>query len=376
MKNIVFVIESLHVGGAEKSLVTLLNNLDYKAYNIDLILFKETGIFKDYVPKEVHCIQLEFPKLSFLNRVKYALDRKLKKNQHNAQLFWTVIQHKFENIDKEYDIAIAYNQGFATYFVNKYINASLKYAWLNTDYKKAGYNIIVDYPIYKNFNSIVAVSPEAKQSLELELLNIGKKLPITIIKDITDKKIVQEQANCIQKIEFNSNTVNILTVGRLVAYKGLELAINVCKILITKGYPVKWYVVGEGNEREKLEQLIKEKTLENHFFLIGDDPNPYPYMKNATIYVQTSLFEGLGLTVIEASYLNKPIVSTNFPSIYGIIKDEETGLIAEMNSDSIVTKIELLINNKQLKNKLIANLSKLKNKDKELTLQKINLLLS
>lgn len=371
MKNIVFVIESLHLGGAEKSLVTLLNNLDYKTYNIDLILFKETGIFKNFVPKEVNCIQLEFPKLSLINRLKFALDRRLNSKQHNAQLFWKVIKNKFKKFDKEYDIAIAYNQGFATYFVNQYINAPIKYAWLNTDYKKAGYNILVDYLVYKNFSSVVAVSSEAKQSLENELLKINKQLPITIIKDITDKKIVQKQANSEQKIKFNNSTINIVSVGRLIAYKGFRLAIEACAILVAKEYQIKWYVVGEGSEREKLEQLIQDNKLENHFFLIGADPNPYPYMKNTTIYVQTSLFEGLGLTVIEASYLNKPIVSTNFPSIYGIIKDEETGLIAEMNAMSISKQIERLILDEGLREKLSFNLTLKEHKDKEMSLAKI-----
>ena len=98
-------------------------------------------------------------------------------------------------------------------------------------------------------------------------------------------------------------------------------------------------------------------------------------MKACDIYVQTSLFEGLGLTVIEASILRKPIVCTNFPTAFGILKDGETGLIAEMTAESIAENIERLINDVELKNKLIANLSQQKNKDKEESLNKIDQLL-
>ncbi len=134
--------------------------------------------------------------------------------------------------------------------------------------------------------------------------------------------------------------------------------------------------MGEGSERHYLEKLIKKYKIENSFFLIGAVNNPYPYINDCDIFAQTSLFEGLGTTVIEASFLNKPIVCTNFPSVYGILKDNETGLIAEMNVDSIVTKIELLINNESLKNKLITNLSRLENKDKEETLMQFEKLMN
>ena len=143
-----------------------------------------------------------------------------------------------------------------------------------------------------------------------------------------------------------------------------------------KKYPIEWFVVGEGGERNNLEKLINEKNLSDSFRLVGAYPNPYPYMKNCDIYVQTSLFEGLGLTVIEASYLAKPIVCTNFPTAYTIIKNEETGLITEMNAEAIAEGIERLINDKDLRDRLVSNLENLKNQDKEITLQKVDKLLN
>ena len=102
--------------------------------------------------------------------------------------------------------------------------------------------------------------------------------------------------------------------------------------------------------------------------MLGAKINPYPYMKACDIYVQTSLFEGLGLTVIEAAILQKPIVCTNFPTAYNILKDNETGLIAEMNPNAIAEQIEKLIKDESLRKKLISNLEQQENKDKEQSL--------
>ena len=376
MKKIVFVIESLHLGGAEKSLITLLQHLDYQQYDVSLILFNTGGLFLNQVPSEVHIIQKSTPQLSILSRLYYRISRKLKRaTYHNAQLFWPLIKKEFVLETINYDVGIAYNQGLVSYYVADFIKATKKYAWLNTDYKKAGYNIHFDYPFYEKFDKIIAVSTEAKSSLANELQKVQKEVPIVIIKDITDKKRVTDLGNKKQEVSFASNKLNIVTIGRLAKPKGLDLAIASCKILIDKGYAVNWYVVGEGGEREYLENLIKGNQLSATFFLLGATENPYTYMKNCDIYVQTSLFEGLGLTVIEASYLNKPIVATNFETIYGIIQDEETGLITQMNPESIASKIERLMLDESLRTTFSNNLAKLENKDKEESLQKIKELL-
>lgn len=373
MKRIVFVIESLHLGGAEKSLVTLLHCLDYTKYQVALLLFNQGGIFLNQVPPRVRIIYSQVPKLSFVDRFYHFVLRKYKGTKfHKAQLFWSVIKNKrFDEVEK-YDMAIAYNQGFATYFVATYIMAKTKYAWLNIDYKQAGYNINFDYDFYTKYNKVIAVSQQAKNSLKTELQKINQKLPIQIIKDIIDKDQLMVLANAEQEIKFKADTINIVTVARWAKQKGLDLAIASCKKLIDKGYKVNWYAVGEGPEHKYLERLIEQNNLKEVFFLIEATNNPYPYMKNCDIYVQTSLFEGLGLTVIEASYLNKPIVSTNFNTIYSIIEDEKTGLVADMNPKSIAAKIERLITDKALRGTFSNNLAKYKNNDKEETLKKLS----
>jgi len=373
MKNILFVIESLHFGGAEKSLVTLLNSLNLDQFRIDLMLFNRGGIFEKYVPDKVNIIDGQKIEIKLFDRIKYKLCRIFNlKKRHNAQILWKTVKNKYSYFPHKYDIAIAYNQGFASYYTEKYIQAGKKYLWLNTDYKNAGYNIVYDYPIYSDYSKIIAVSEEAKHSIESELRKIKKHLNIEIIKDITDYAIIKKQITEKPSYTFKENVINVVSVGRLAKHKGFSLAIESCKKLIEKGYKINWYIVGKGQERPYLEAMITQFELQDRLFLTGATDNPYPYINACDIYVQTSLFEGLGLTVIEAAYLDKPIVTTNFPSVYGIIEHEKTGLISEMNADSIATSVERLINDKSLVNSFVKNLNRQdKEKDKKNTLKQI-----
>ncbi|WP_111709647.1 glycosyltransferase [Lutibacter citreus] len=381
MKKVVFIIESLQCGGAEKSLITLLNLLDYSVFQVDLILFNSGGEFEKFVPKEVTIINKPLFKNvnvfnKFYKKIEFWILRKFTKNKHTAQNFWNAYQHLINTHAVYYDVAIAYNQGFATYYLATKMSASKKIAWVNTDYQKAGYNAAIDFQFYKKLNTIVAVSEECKQSLKAAFNNYNLNATIEVIPDILDTTTIKEKAGSkIENLNFDTNLINIVTVGRLAEVKGYQLAINACKILVERGFSIKWYVIGEGSEREKLEKHIKNSNLENVFNLIGYKENPYPYINTCDIYVQTSLFEGLGLTLIEASILNKPIVSTNFPTAFSILEPNKTGLIAAMDAVSIADAIQTIIENDDLKNKLIENLKKQKNTRKEESISLVNKLL-
>ncbi|MBP0902469.1 glycosyltransferase [Mariniflexile gromovii] len=383
MLNIVFVIESLQCGGAEKSLTTLLQNFDFTKYKVDLILFNKGGEFEKFIPKEVNVIyKPHFGNTNFLTkllkRIQFWNVKKHQKNKnyHGAQLYWKVFGSIITVHTKKYDVALAYNQGFSTYYVAEKVTALRKFSWLNTDYNKAGYNINFDYKYYSNFNRIVCVSKECELSLQNEAAIVKKTLPTTIIKDISDELLISKMSLENNGLNKENNTIKLLTVGRLAKAKGYTLAIGACKILIDKGKNIKWYVIGSGPELENIEKLIVKSGVRDHFILLGYRENPYPYIKTCDIYVQTSLFEGLGLTVIEAAILKKPIVTTNFPTASGIITHNETGLICDMTTKAIANNIELLINDECLINKFIKNLSKIKNQDKTQSLIKIKELLS
>ena len=133
--------------------------------------------------------------------------------------------------------------------------------------------------------------------------------------------------------------------------KGMILHYAACKKLKEKGINFKWYVLGKGPLKEEIEDYIKQNDLSEHFILLGVKANPYPYIKNSDIYVQTSRFEGFGLAIAEARMLNIPVVTTRFDAVYNQMVDGKNGLVVDMNADAVCEGILKLINDTDIKGK-------------------------
>lgn len=114
------------------------------------------------------------------------------------------------------------------------------------------------------------------------------------------------------ELEHDNNELKIVTVARLAAEKGQLIIPNAIKKLINSGIKVKWYCIGEGEERANIENRIKELNIEDNSILLGMKKNPYPFIKNCDVYIQTLIYEGFCITLAEARLLNKAIITTNF----------------------------------------------------------------
>ena len=380
-KKILFVIDSLDCGGAEKSLVTLLKFIDYDQFEIDLILHSRGGLFEKLVPAEVAVRTAEIDKgrhdLKYKTaRIRFFLVRLFNKNKHSSQLFWQSFKSCHKEVEKSYDIAVAYGQGFSTFFVADKVKARIKFSWLNNDYIKAGYNLSYDIPFYNRFNTIVVVSEENEKVFKKCCYGAGLDFPTIVIRDIVDEVEILTKAKLPIDLVKDQSVFTIATVGRLTPQKGLTLAIKACKILVNQGKKIKWYVVGEGEQRNELQELIVENGLVDNFVLLGLKENPYPYVFQSDLYVQSSIFEGLCITLIEAKMLKKPIVTTNFPSAYGIVEDGRTGLICQMSSESIAEAILRYIDDENFSSHILANLDKQSNYDRKNSLEQFNQLLT
>ena len=152
--------------------------------------------------------------------------------------------------------------------------------------------------------------------------------------------------------------LRILTVGRLANQKGYDIALEACKILKEKGIHFRWYSLGIGPLKDEIEKYIANNRLEDYFKLLGVKSNPYPYIRNCDIYVQTSKFEGFGLAIAEARMLNKPVVTTRFDAVYNQMIDRKNGLVVNMNARSVSDGILELINNKELKYEIVDYLAR------------------
>lgn len=365
-KQILFVIDSLSCGGAEKSLVSLLPLLDYTQMEVDLMLIACGGVFEQYVPQGVQVIP--FPKVKgyrklwcFICQLYFSFllrcFRVLKKNGHGAETHWLAKKSVYAPLRKHYDVAVAYQQGFPTYYVAKKVDADKKYAWINVDLCKAGYDESFNRHFYDTMNRIVPVSDVLCKMLsetgyvdKLKLHTVYDILNVNLMRQMAKEKGFSDDLPC--------GCVRIVTAGRMAPPKNYPLAVETAKRLKEIGLVFRWYFVGDGSERLAVENLISQYHLQENVVLLGMQSNPYPYMANCDIYVQTSSFEGFCLTLREARIFHKPVVSTNFPVVYDQIRDGENGLIAEMTAESLSEKIMMIVNNKELKEQLIANTQK------------------
>ena len=188
-------------------------------------------------------------------------------------------------------------------------------------------------------------------------------------------RLAQEPVTDMPVAEKGENT--IVTVGRLTKPKNHLLAVDAAKVLVEKGLDFKWFFIGEGKEmRPAIEERIVANELQQNVFLLGLKENPYPYMARADIYVQTSSFEGFGMTIAEAKILHCPIVCTNFDVVHDQIIDHQNGLIAEMTPNSVADKIMELLQDESLKRHLISSLESETNNTSFTEVEKFNKLIN
>lgn len=373
-KDILFIMNNLNVGGAEKALVSLLRSMDYSKYNVDLFLIKKEGAFLNQVPIEVHMLPQSKYFTYFDMSIFKAITENLKagrfmlilyrilagfvfKTEQNPaireQKVWKYIKKVMLPLEKEYDVAIGYLEKTPNYFCVDKVNALKKIGFIHTDYTQLKMDAKIDLPYFNKLDHILTVSKTTKDTLEKVFPSIKNKFDV--MQNIVSKETIIHLAS--KKIDFKKKGISIVSLGRLSAVKGYDFAINACKILIDKGVDVYWYILGEGEERALLEKLIKANDLGNRFILLGAKENPYPYLKKADIFVHTAKYEGFGIVVAEAKILNKPMVITKFNTAHLHIKHNYNGLLADLDPKSIAENIEKLYRDKNLMEKFSRNLS-------------------
>lgn len=350
MKKIIIMIDSLGCGGAEKSLVSLLPILVEQQYDITLMVRRWGGAFESLVPEKVRIIEFPF-KSDFLHRLRYSASLRLS-HRHSAETYWISVGKSLPALTDEYDVAIAYQQGFPTYYIAEKVSAKKKICWINADINSVGYSKTFNRIFYKKYDNIVCVSDILKDNIVYPDY-VDDRSKLIAIYDILNESVIRSLS--MDFIIIRQAPVEICTVGRLVELKGYDWAIEAARILRDRGYDFKWHFVGGGSEyRIELDKLVLKHNLEKYIVFEGEQVNPYPFIAASDIYVQTSKKEGFGMTIGEAKILGKPIVSTNFPVVYDQITDGENGLIVNMTPESIAEGIMRLIDDKHLTEKLKA----------------------
>jgi glycosyltransferase involved in cell wall biosynthesis len=378
MKKILISSYDMEVGGVERSLISMLGNIDNSRYKIDLMLFKHQGDFMNLLPQNSNLLP-EVPQYStfrksigetfkdkhysigfsrILSKIRTNLVNKTKRFEEpgyfQMQMMWKYALPFLPEIKEEYDVAISYL--WPHDFVAEKVHAKKKLGWIHTDFSTIETDINLDLKVWNKFDHIIAVSEECKKSFVQKYKDLEEK--VIVIENITSPKFILEMSkgNITNPMLFDPR-FKLLTVARLSHAKGIDQAVEALKKLIDKGlHDIVWYVVGYGGDEDFIRKLIAQSNLENNFILLGKQTNPYPFIKACDLYVQPSRYEGKAVTVTEAKVLSKPILITNYPTAKSQVEHGVDGVICDLSIECLSDGIETMYKKRELRNKLISNL--------------------
>lgn len=359
MKKILFVIPTLRDGGAERSLVNLLTELPEDKYEIDLLLLKNQGTFLSQVPAYVNILEQPPVLKKLYGPVRKAgiympvkvfgnlLARIVKSGMGNQKAFMWEYFYKpvIDGLDKEYDVAVGYLGGESTYYIVDKVNAKRKIHWVHNDYRTSGMPKKYDLKLFPKVDAVVTISEECLEILKEEFPQFQDKF--YCIENITSSAVIKARAKEFIPEEYKGYENILLSVGRLSEQKGFDMAISAASKLKKKGIKFKWFIIGSGPLKDKLNDQIEKENVKDYVELLGTKSNPYPYIKNCDIFVQSSRYEGKSVVLDEAKILAKPIIVTSYPTVGDQIVDGKEGVIVDMTSGKIADGIEKLIKNKE-----------------------------
>ena len=337
MTKILFFIENLSAGGAEKVLQNLVNNMDKEKFDITVqTVWKENP--EKYLNANIRYKYI-YPCYSKLNNYKYRLSVLLK----------TIYPL---HIKDDYDIEVAYLECGATKVISTSTNKKAKkIAWVHCDLSKKMSNInefrrkSVDW--YKKFHKVVCVSKDVEKSFKGIY---GNEFDTEVIYNVIDDCSIREKAEeYVSDFSFDEKTPTIVSVGRLSKEKRFDRLIDAHKILLNDGIPNRVLIIGEGDERESLEQIIKAAGVQKTVTLLGFKGNPYPYIKNADLLACSSDYEGFSSFVAEGLILGKAIVTTECNGMEELLGNSQYGIITECTAKALAEGIKKLLINNSLK---------------------------
>lgn len=364
MKRILFVINTLSRAGAETALLELLSRMESEDVSVDLLVLTGIGELKAELPASIRLLNKNYSEQSVLTKEGRATLNKMilrslvvrgngirllpymlrnffamvKKGEILPdKLLWRAISDGSQVTNDEYDLAVAYLEGGSTYYVADHVKAKEKAAFVHVDYNKAGYTRKIDRDCYVKFNHVYTVSDEVKQSF---IENYPELIERTeVFPNLLGRERILAKSKEGSGFSDEYSGKRILTIGRLTKQKAFEVSIAAMKILKEKGIRAKWYVLGDGDQREYLESLIAKYELQESFILLGKVDNPYPYLRETDLYVHASKFEGKSIAIQEAALLGCPILVSDCEGNREQITHDVDGRMCQFDSNSIAEDI-------------------------------------
>ena len=372
-KKILFLYPDYFIGGSTTSLINLLNIINTNKYDIYLGI-KGNGLeFAKFIPNNITLITglSKINRNGLLNKIKFIFIyiikgyffRSLiteicynKKFHLNKQKLSKYSAKESREIDTEFDVAIGFFEYWANDYLNLKVKSNTKIAWVHTDYKKAQFRPKLDKKCFSNMDKIVTVSKDCKASIDSVFPHFIEK-SIYIENIISRNEVVNKSLEEIEDFPISTKTLNLVTVSRLDMHtKGLDRIILTMKRVVEKNLNIRWYIIGDGPDRKKINNLIINQNLSEQIILLGAKANPFPYVKKSDLFVLPSRFEGKPMAVTESQIIGTPVLVTKYASSDDQINNYITGIIVENSEDSIYDELNKIYFDRSILQKIKNNL--------------------
>lgn len=340
MKKILFVMNSLSTGGAEKVLVNILNHVSKDNYEITLLTVFNNSSESNILESQVQRKSIVNVQNKYIQGALYKIYSKILSPK---QLYSRMIYEK-------YDIEIAFLEGLPTKIISGSTNQkSKKIAWVHIDlmqFRDSDYcfrNEANQKKCYEKFNEIVSVSCGVKKAFEERFYsNVHTRV---LYNPIDEEEVLKKSKMIISgKQAYKTQDFRFVSVGRLHYQKRYDRLIEASDILRKQGFKFEACIVGEGEEREKLEKMIQKYNLEEYVRLYGYSSNPYQIMAQANCMVISSLAEGFPVVSVEALILGIPVIATNVTGSREALENGKWGIMTENNTEAIAKAMKNMMN--------------------------------
>lgn len=362
-KKLLFAVKNMNVGGVEKSLLSLLNTIDQEEYDIDLLLLEEYGGFLADIPKWVNVIickeyatikdevnlppltviKRHFKKRRFARAAELLLGYTLAKCTGQYKHYYKAVFHGFPVYGTHYDVAVSYTSiiSYLTWLVNYHVDADKRIGWIHFDVSKIPVDHAFLLYLHQSMEKIYVVSQDALNAFAKEFPELKEKCELRY--NVIDRERILQLAQAPSECIREKDVKTIVTLGRLTSEKGQDIIPEVAAMLKSEGFRFRWYLIGDGGLRPNIEKKIAQYNVEECVRLLGTKTNPYPYLKQADLYVQTSVHEGYCITLAEAKVFAMPIVSTDFAGAHEQLDQYTYGTVAERKTGALCDAIKCFI---------------------------------
>ncbi len=329
---LLFILENLSSGGAEKVLVNLVNNMNFEQFDITVLTLFCDGQNADSLKKDIEYVSLKRKKFKGIRLFTKFFPKRL-------------LYKHYIKTDK-YDIVVAFMTGVPAFVASG--AKSKKIAWLHGEFfkEKKIYNFGLK-SVYKKFNAVVGVSDYVCKSFKKA---IGSAInPITVY-NTNDVAKIKELSIEDCPVAFKNNSPVICSVGRLVKEKAYDRLINVAARLKKEGFDFNLVIVGDGEKRDELRKQVKNLNACKYIRFTGYDANPYKYLRQSDIFVCSSYTEGLSTALTEAVILGLPCVSTNVSGAKEILgENNEYGIVTENSEQGIYVGLRKMLEDENIR---------------------------